>query len=339
MELIKSETPKELSNVTTFITGSVKQLCKSAAVTCRELGYEPIFLTASLSCEAREAGAFLASIVRDHQDTDKSLAFLCGGETVVHLTGKGLGGRNQEIALGAAEGLAGCKNTCVFSVGSDGTDGPTDAAGGIADENSLRRLGTDYIDLYQIHYRDGKTDLDTVMGVLEDLRREGKIRYAGVSNLGIRDLPELECHKGSLCTIQNQYSMACRDYEEDLMGLADALELTTMTWGSLGQGILTGKYDANVAFGSDDRRSRDVYVNFHGQKLQKNLDMVEQIREMAFKYGKPVSAVAVRFILDHLSGSVAFCGAKRPDQILGNAQALGWKLEEKDLERLEYIAR
>ena len=201
-------------------------------------------------------------------------------------------------------------------------------------ENSLRRLGTDY----QIHYRDGKTDLDTVMEVLEDLRREGKIRYVGVSNLGIRDLPELECHKGSLCTIQNQYSMACRDFEADLMGLSDALDLTPMTWGSLGQGILTGKYDSKVVFGSDDRRSRDVYVNFHGQKLQKNLDMVEQIREMAFKYGKLVSAVAVRFILDHLSGSVALCGAKRSDQILGNAQALGWKLEQEDLEALVRIS-
>jgi len=150
MALIRTETPKELANVTTFITGSVKQLCRSAAETCRELGYEPIFLTASLSCEAREAGAFLAAIARDHQDSDKSLAFLCGGETVVHLTGKGLGGRNQEIALGAAEGLADCRNTCVFSVGSDGTDGPTDAAGGIVDEHTLARLAAAGLDVRKV---------------------------------------------------------------------------------------------------------------------------------------------------------------------------------------------
>ena len=150
MELIRSETPKELSNVTTYITGSVKQLCSTAAQTCRELGYEPIFLTASLSCEAREAGAFLSAIVRDHQDTETSLAFLCGGETVVHLTGKGLGGRNQEIALGAAEGLAGCRDTCVFSVGSDGSDGPTDAAGGIADENTLVKLQAAGLDIRKV---------------------------------------------------------------------------------------------------------------------------------------------------------------------------------------------
>jgi aryl-alcohol dehydrogenase-like predicted oxidoreductase len=205
-------------------------------------------------------------------------------------------------------------------------------------ENSLRRLGTDYIDLYQIHYRDGKTELSAVMEALEDLRREGKIRYAGISNLSIRDLPELEHWKGSLCTIQNQYSMACRDYEADLVELSDALALTPMTWGSLGQGILTGKYNAGVAFTSDDRRSRDVYVNFHGQKLQSNLMMVEHLREVASRYGKPISAVAVRFILDYLSGSVALCGAKRPDQVLGNAQALGWQLKQKDLAELVRIS-
>ena len=150
MALMRQETPKTLSNVSTFVTGSVKQLCASAAATCRTLGYEPVFLTASLSCEAREAGAFLAAIARDHQDADHSMAFLAGGETVVHLTGKGLGGRNQEIALGAAEGLAGCRDTCVFSFGSDGSDGPTDAAGGYVDEHTLARLSNAGLDVRKV---------------------------------------------------------------------------------------------------------------------------------------------------------------------------------------------
>ena len=148
--LLGQETPKALANVTTFITGSVRQLCRTAAETCRALGYEPVFLTASLTCEAREAGAFLAAIARDHQDTDRSLAFLAGGETVVHLTGKGLGGRNQEIALGAAEGIAGLRDTCVFSFGSDGSDGPTDAAGGIVDGGTLERLAAAGLDVHKV---------------------------------------------------------------------------------------------------------------------------------------------------------------------------------------------
>lgn len=206
-------------------------------------------------------------------------------------------------------------------------------------EDSLRRLGTDYIDLYQIHYRDGKTDLHTVIDVLEDLRSQGKIRYYGISNLTRKDLPELEEFAGRFATLQNQYSLACRDFEDDIMELAQRMDLTPTTWGSLGQGILTGKYDRYTTFGSDDRRSREVYVNFHGEKLLKNLEIVEVLRQIAAAYKKPISAVAVRFILDHLIGSVVLCGAKRPEQILGNAEALGWNLGQEDLMRLEYISR
>ena len=129
-DCLDEETPKSLDNVETVITGSVRELCAAAAGACQALGYEPVVLTDSLDCEAREAGAFLAAIARAHQNTGRSLAFLAGGETVVHLTGTGLGGRNQELALSAAAGIAGLADTAVFSVGSDGTDGPTDAAGG-----------------------------------------------------------------------------------------------------------------------------------------------------------------------------------------------------------------
>ena len=150
MSLIKTETPKSLDNVTTFVTGSVKQLCASAMVSAKDLGYEPVFLSASLDCEARDAGAFLSAIARDHQDSKKSLAFIAGGETVVHLTGHGLGGRNQEIALSAADGIATCKETCVFSVGSDGTDGPTDAAGGYCDQNTKETLKKQGLDIQSV---------------------------------------------------------------------------------------------------------------------------------------------------------------------------------------------
>ncbi len=130
---LKEETPKQLDNVRTRITGSVRELVASAAKACAELGYEPLVLTTSLDCEAREAGAFLGAIAREHAADGRNLAFIAGGETVVHLRGSGLGGRNQELALAAAPALAGMDNACVISVGSDGTDGPTDAAGGYVD--------------------------------------------------------------------------------------------------------------------------------------------------------------------------------------------------------------
>ena len=138
--LLAQETPKTLSNVETHITGSVRQLCVSAEETARSIGYTPVVLTDSLRCTARDAGSFLASIAQYNQSSEKSLAFIAGGETVVHLTGTGLGGRNQEIALSAAQEIAGFRDTAVFSFGSDGTDGPTDAAGGYCDGESRAAL-------------------------------------------------------------------------------------------------------------------------------------------------------------------------------------------------------
>ena len=140
MALMEQETPKSLENVQTHITGSVKQLCAAAAATAETLGYKPLVLTASLCCEARDAGSFLASMARYHSASGEKLAFIAGGETVVHLTGKGKGGRNQELALSGAKGIAGMEKAVLFSLGSDGTDGPTDAAGGIVDGTTAGKL-------------------------------------------------------------------------------------------------------------------------------------------------------------------------------------------------------
>ncbi|MBR2422497.1 MAG: glycerate kinase [Oscillospiraceae bacterium] len=148
--LLSQETPKELNNVTTQINGSVKELCVAAAAACRELGYEPIMLTDQLCCQAKEAGSFLASVLKTHAGQGKNLAFLAGGETVVHLTGKGLGGRNQELALAAAIGIDGIAGAAVFSVGSDGTDGPTDAAGGYVDYTTAGELKVQGVEIFDV---------------------------------------------------------------------------------------------------------------------------------------------------------------------------------------------
>lgn len=167
MNQLKEETPKELSNVETVITGSVRNLCKAAADICEQLGYKTVVLTDQLACEAREAGAFLAAIAKSHQETERSLAFIAGGETVVHLTGKGKGGRNQELALASAPGISGLKNTAVFSVGSDGTDGPTDAAGGYCDSKTKALLDALGIDVYEIlHDNNAYAALQQVDGLI-----------------------------------------------------------------------------------------------------------------------------------------------------------------------------
>ena len=166
--LMDIETPKSLDNVETMITGSVRELCKAAAESCRKLGYETEILTDSLCCEARDAGKYLAEIAERYSKTGRKLAFVAGGETVVHLTGNGKGGRNQELALSAALEISRLeRSVAVFSVGSDGTDGPTDAAGGYVDTDTLVELADKIIDIHKaLANNDSYNALKTVGGLI-----------------------------------------------------------------------------------------------------------------------------------------------------------------------------
>lgn len=204
---------------------------------------------------------------------------------------------------------------------------------------SLQRLGRDYIDLYQIHYRDNVTPIESVVEALEGLKEKGYIRYYGLSNIHEDDLGELKKYKGCFVSFQDEYSLACRKNEADIFKAQEQLDITPMTWGSLGQGILTGKYSKDSVFGKDDRRSRDIYVNFHGEKLAKNLQIVENMKPIAANHGKTPASAAIRFILDYIPDSVVLCGAKNPGQIRANAEAADWKLEPEELELLDKISR
>ena len=166
LELMNMETPKYLDNVKIKVVGSVRELCRAAEREAASLGYQTFFLTDMLSCEAKEAGRMLASIAQSHAGDGRKAAYILGGETVVHLTGDGMGGRNQELALAAAEGLSGL-NACVISVGSDGTDGPTDAAGGYADGETLERLNISGISYYEaLRNNDAYNALKAVDGLI-----------------------------------------------------------------------------------------------------------------------------------------------------------------------------
>lgn len=206
-------------------------------------------------------------------------------------------------------------------------------------EGSLRRLNTDYIDIYQVHYLDRVTPFEDVIEGLEKLKTEGKIRYYGLSNVGLKDLDMLKPYANKFSSFQNQFSLACRDYEKDILGISESLGVTPLTWGSLGQGILTGKYGRDVIMDKNDKRSRDTFLNFHGEKLQKNLDIVDEMKKMELTYGKKPASIALRFIMDYLPESVALVGVKRKSQVLSNCEAFGWKLRQEDLELLDRASR
>ena len=184
LALLAEETPKVLSNVTTQITGSVKELCTAAAKAASALGYEPVLLTDQLCCQAKEAGSFLGSVLKTHAGT-KSLAFIAGGETVVKLVGKGLGGRNQELALAAAPAIDGLSGTAVFSIGSDGTDGPTDAAGGYVDEDTVSELKAKGLSVHEIlENNDAYHGLQAVDGLI----------ITGPTGTNVNDVAVALCH-------------------------------------------------------------------------------------------------------------------------------------------------
>ncbi len=143
---LSEETPKCITNAEHKICGSVAELCRAAKLKAEELGYKTEILRSDEGGMARDVGRELARLAVKKSDTDAPLAFIIGGETVVKLKGQGLGGRNQETALAAAPIIAGQSNIAVFSVGSDGTDGPTDAAGGFADGGTYGRMKTHGID-------------------------------------------------------------------------------------------------------------------------------------------------------------------------------------------------
>lgn len=144
LNTLKKETPKSLENVETRTIGSILIACEAAMKAAEKLGYSSMILTTTLDCEAREAGAFLSAIGREivsrGRPVKRPCAVILGGETVVQVKGKGLGGRNQELALSAARGIEGLDNVIIASAATDGTDGPTDAAGGIVDGETMVRL-------------------------------------------------------------------------------------------------------------------------------------------------------------------------------------------------------
>ena len=199
---------------------------------------------------------------------------------------------------------------------------------------SLSRLQTDYIDLYQVHNWDGKIPFDEIFGILSGLKKAGKILAFGVTNIDLKDV-NVDRIPGNLSTFSFEYGLAKRTYEPKIFSNHEKLGLCFLSWGSLGQGILSGKYDENSDLPENDRRRREVYRNFHGKKLEHNLRIVDYMRKILNNYeNKTLTQMAIRWILDQIPFSIALTGVKRSEQLEENIGGLGWKIDPEHHSRL-----
>ena len=188
----------------------------------------------------------------------------------------------------------------------------------IAVEGSLRRLRLERIPLYYMHWPDGETCIEDVVGVLADLRAEGKIGAIGLSNVTADEVVRAT-RVATISAVQVQYSLVDRFEAESLLQTTRRLSIPLVTWGSLAQGLLTGKYDERSEFPPADRRSR--YENFQQPKLARNMHVVRKLREVAAATGATPGQVAIRWLLDRPGiGSVLF-GAKNISQVVENLHA------------------
>lgn len=202
-------------------------------------------------------------------------------------------------------------------------------------EDSLQRLQTDYIDLYQVHWPDPLVPIEETAEVMKELYDAGKIRAIGVSNFSVEQMDTFRA-VAPLHTIQPPYNLFEREIEENVLPYAKDKQMTTLLYGSLCRGLLTGKMTEDQPFEGDDLRNHDP--KFQKPRFSEYLSAVNQLDELAkTRYGKSVIHLAVRWILDQSGAGIALWGARKPEQIEAVSEITGWTLSSEDKKDINTI--
>jgi aryl-alcohol dehydrogenase-like predicted oxidoreductase len=201
-------------------------------------------------------------------------------------------------------------------------------------ESSLKRLRTDYIDLYYIHAPDENTPKDEAVGALKKLKDEGKIRAIGVSNFSIEQLKEAN-KDGYVDVLQSEYNLLRRQAEKDLLPYTTENNISFIPYFPLAQGLLGGKYNKDTTF-NDARAKKPL---FQGEDFVRNLEKVEKVREIANARNAEVAHVVLAWYLTRDSIDVLIPGAKRPEQVRNNLKTLDVKLTNEEIEKIDLIFR
>lgn len=201
-------------------------------------------------------------------------------------------------------------------------------------EDSLRRLRTEYIDVYQVHWPDEGTPFEQTMDALLELQRKGKVRFIGLSNFSV---PQLErCLRvGAVRVMQPPYNLLERGIEQDVLPFCKKHSLATLIYGPMCRGLLTGKYRGDETFKAGDIRFIDP--KFQTPRFSQYADCARTLMQIANRHGKSVGQLAIRWCLDQPGVTVALCGARRPNQIEESVGAAGWSLAQGELHEIERV--
>jgi aryl-alcohol dehydrogenase-like predicted oxidoreductase len=201
-------------------------------------------------------------------------------------------------------------------------------------ESSLRSLGVEAIDLYQVHWPDPNTPLEETAAALEDLVSEGKIRHVGVSNFDAKQMDELAVH-GRVETDQPPYHMFRRDIEDEILPYAAENDIGVLVYGPLAHGLLSGGMRPDTTFAADDWRSHSP--DFTGETFRRNIEVVERLRGFARARNVTLPALAVAWVISHPAVHAAIVGARRPAHLTDTAAAADVDLSISDRTAIDRI--
>jgi len=201
-------------------------------------------------------------------------------------------------------------------------------------DDSLKRLGADCIDLYQIHWPDPAIAFEDSMKTLLKVQELGKIRYIGVSNFDRDRLQEIMQH-GTIYSLQPPYNMFEREAEKELLPFCMENGIATLAYGGLCRGLLTGKFKGDERFPKGDLRDSDP--KFKPDQFKKYVSAVDEIKPIAASYGKSPAQFALRWALHQPGITCVIAGARTPKQSEDNAGACGWTIKPEDLRKVDEI--
>ena len=238
--------------------------------------------------------------------------------------------RTSEGRIGKA--VSGRRHELIIATKLSGDHSPEHITSAI--ENSLKALGTDYIDLYQLHSPQPQWPIDQTMEHLLSHRDAGRIRYIGLSNYSAIQTKEAIRH-GPVHSSQPQYSMLFRNVEDTILPFCVTNGIGVMAYSVLGQGLLSGKYRPGHVFPKDD--SRRSHHFFQGETFKRTSQVIDKLKKWAADHGRDIVQLGIAWVLANPAVTSAIVGARSPKQVIHNVKAENWKLTEDDLKELDEI--